>query len=98
MGRTACMDMVLELRMETSSLTVEGAVKPSASACSTAVQVRDQERDLEKRRRQSFEQEATALQGGVSCELRGVQAFRHVRDDNFAYDVNRQVPIFESRS
>ena len=33
-----------------------GAVKPSASACSTAVQVRDQERDLEKRRRQRFEQ------------------------------------------
>jgi hypothetical protein len=56
MGRTACMDMVLELRMETSSLTVEGAVKPSASACSTAVQVQDQERDLEKRRRQRFEQ------------------------------------------
>ena len=56
MGRTAYMDMVLELRMETSSLTVEGVVKPSASACSTAVQVRDQERDLEKRRRQRFEQ------------------------------------------
>ena len=33
-----------------------GAMKPSASACSTAVQVRVQERDLEKRRRQRFEQ------------------------------------------
>ena len=55
MGRTACMDMVLELRMETSSLAVEGEVKPSASACSTAVQEKDKR--VTDRRRRDFELE-----------------------------------------
>ena len=92
MGRTACMGMVLEIENGDKFPYGGGAVKPSASACSTAVQVRDQERDLDRRRR-DFEIERQSIeQGGVS-----VQAFRHVRDDN-SYDVNRQVPIFESRS
>jgi len=97
MGRTACMDMVLEIENGEDPYG-GGAInrQPVRAVLLCKCEIRREiwrkggDRDSNK--------EATALQGGVSCELRGVQAFRHVRDDNFAYDVNRQVPIFESRS